>query len=137
LLVAGDAEHSVQVRTIPDLKIIARLLHEDTIFSAVFARDGSRVLTASRDKTARVWDARSWQEIIRVTAKGFVYTASYSPDEKFFVTASRDGEARVWAAGLPAMVETACQRLARNLTPEESQQYLGIAPPPTCPNWTR
>jgi WD40 repeat protein len=29
--------------------------HDDAVFSAQFSADGQRVVTASRDKTARVW----------------------------------------------------------------------------------
>jgi WD40 repeat protein len=134
LLVASSEEKSLQVRAVPDFKIVARLIHDDDVFSAIFNRDGSRLLTSGRDKTARIWDTRTWQEITRVTAYNFVYKASYSPDERFFVTASGDGEARVWPAELDAMVETACQRLRRNLTPEEGRQYLSIEQPvATCP----
>jgi WD40 repeat protein len=32
--------------------------HTSGVESAVFNPDGSRVLTASRDRTARIWDAR-------------------------------------------------------------------------------
>ena len=31
--------------------------HDDAVLSAQFSADGQRVVTASRDKTARVWDA--------------------------------------------------------------------------------
>ena len=31
--------------------------HEDTVWSAQFSPDGTRIVTASDDKTARVWDA--------------------------------------------------------------------------------
>ena len=43
LLVASFAEHSVQVRTIPDLTIVARLLHDDDVFSGVFNKAGTTV----------------------------------------------------------------------------------------------
>lgn len=133
LLVSSFEENCVQIRTIPALTIVAKLLHEDDVFSAVFNKNGSRLLTASRDKTARVWDTSTWQEITRVAANDFMYAASYSPDEKFFVTASGDGLARVWAAGLDAMVEVGCQRLRRNLTLEEWRQYFGAEKyAPTC-----
>ncbi|NIP93191.1 MAG: hypothetical protein GWO24_06940, partial [Akkermansiaceae bacterium] len=35
--------------------------HQDRVRSASFSPDGSRVLTASVDHTARVWDAQTGQ----------------------------------------------------------------------------
>ena len=134
LLLTSFKEKSVQVREIPDLQIVARLLHEDDVFSGVFNRDSSRLLTASRDKTSRIWNTHTWQEITRVVANDFMYSALYSPDEKFFVTASGDGFAQVWAAELDAMIGVACQRLRRNLTREEWRQYFGSKKSAeTCP----
>jgi WD40 repeat protein len=134
LLVSSFKENTIQVREIPGLNIVARLHHEDDVFSGVFNSDASMVLSAARDNTARIWDTRTWQEVTRVVANDFMYSALYSPDEKFFVTASGDGLARVWAAGLDAMVGVACQRLSRNLTADEWRQYLGsVKPAETCP----
>ena len=132
VVVGSDQPKSARVLS-RDLKEVAMLLHEHTVFSAHFTRDGSRLLTASQDKTARIWDTRSWQELTRVTMDGIVYDARYSPDERFFVTASGDGFARVWMSDLSAMVEAACRRLSRNLTAEEWRQYLGTERyAPTC-----
>jgi WD40 repeat protein len=133
LLTSSEKEKSVQVRAVPDLTIVATLLHEDDVFSGMFSKDGSTLLTASRDKTARVWDTFKWQETTRVSATDFMYTASYSPDEKFFVTASGDGQVGVWPAALEALIDTACQRVRHNLTQEQARQYLGVEEPPlTC-----
>ena len=67
---------------------------EDASFSA----DGSRIVTASLDGTARVWDARSGRQLtlIRESADSPVEQASFSPDGKLIVTAGRDGNARIW-----------------------------------------
>jgi hypothetical protein len=37
--------------------------HEDPVFSAAFSTDGTRIVTASVDNTARIWDAVTWNEI--------------------------------------------------------------------------
>jgi hypothetical protein len=73
--------------------------HTDAVTSASFRPDGARIVTASKDKTARVWDAQSGQAL--VTLQGHtdaVMSASFSPDGARIVTASRDNTARVWDA---------------------------------------
>ena len=37
--------------------------HDDSVFSAAFSPDGSRIVTASRDKTTRIWDTATAREI--------------------------------------------------------------------------
>ena len=38
--------------------------HESSVRSAVFSPDGTRIVTASFDNTARLWDAASRPEIV-------------------------------------------------------------------------
>jgi hypothetical protein len=37
--------------------------HTQPVWSASFSPDGSRIVTGSRDRTAKVWDARTGQEL--------------------------------------------------------------------------
>jgi WD40 repeat protein len=70
--------------------------HTDDVFSASFSSDGKRVVTASRDKTARVWDADTGKPVAEPMTQGYaVYSASFSPDGRRVVTASWDTTARV------------------------------------------
>jgi WD40 repeat protein len=73
--------------------------HNDSVYSATYSPDGLRIVTASNDKTARIWDAITGNLI--ATLEGHndsVRSATYSPDGSHIVTASNDKTARVWDA---------------------------------------
>jgi WD40 repeat protein/serine/threonine protein kinase len=71
----------------------------DRPMSAQFSPDGKRIVTASNDGTARVWDAQSGQLLTEpLKHTSIVCTAQFSPDGKRIVTASNDGTARLWDA---------------------------------------
>ena len=66
---------------------------------AAFSSDGSRVVTASRDNTARLWDAKSGVALATLSGHtGWVNSAEFSPDGNLIVTASDDHTARLWDA---------------------------------------
>ncbi|MCX6878945.1 MAG: WD40 repeat domain-containing protein [Verrucomicrobia bacterium] len=78
--------------------------HEAGVFRASFSPDGTRVVTASDDKTARVWDAASGKPVGEpMRHEAGVCSASFSSDGTRVVTASVDKTARVWdaASGKP------------------------------------
>ena len=73
--------------------------HDEAVFSAQFSADGQRIVTASFDKTARVWDAATGKAIGEpMRHEDVVLTAQFSADGKRVVTASKDKTVRVWDA---------------------------------------
>src|SRR5262249_44851259 len=64
-----------------------------------FSADSQRLATASLDKTARLWDAQSGQELLTLKGHtGAVYSVAFSPDGQRLATASLDKTARLWDA---------------------------------------
>jgi predicted oxidoreductase (fatty acid repression mutant protein) len=71
--------------------------HEQYVQSASFSPDGSHIVTASWDKTARIWDAATAAEIAVLRGHdNVVWSAGFSPDGSRIVTASQDKTARIW-----------------------------------------
>jgi eukaryotic-like serine/threonine-protein kinase len=64
-----------------------------------YSPDGRRIVTGSRDKAAKVWDAETGREIFTLAGHtDFVYRVAYSPDGRRIVTGSWDKTAKVWDA---------------------------------------
>ena len=73
--------------------------HDKEVLSAAFSPDGKRVVTASSDNTARLWDAETGQQVAIMRGHDKeVLSAAFSPDGKRVVTASSDNTARLWDA---------------------------------------
>ncbi len=81
-----------------DLLAAAHLekLLEASITSVGFSPDGQRIVTASEDKRAKVWNMQGKQlQTLRGHTMG-LYDATFSPDGRHLLTASRDKTARLW-----------------------------------------
>ncbi len=72
--------------------------HAGGVVQASFAADGQTLVTASHDRTARLWN---WDTLVpRILAghTGSVWSAALSADGKLVATASEDGTVRIWDA---------------------------------------
>ena len=74
---------------------ILYLQHYDPVWSAVFSPDGNKVLTASRDNTAVLWNLQG-NKCATFKHNRHVYSAVFSPDGNRILTASQDYTAVLW-----------------------------------------
>jgi len=81
-------------------------VHTDHVRHAAFSPDGSRIVTASQDGTAQIWDRWTGEPIGDPLVHGdWVYQATFSPDGARILTAGYDKTARIWdaATGAPGL----------------------------------
>jgi WD40 repeat protein len=73
--------------------------HSNRIYSASFSPNGRYVVTASGDKSAKVWDAKSGQLVLNLgNHPSHVFCADFSPNSRSLATVSGN-DAKIW--GLP------------------------------------
>lgn len=73
--------------------------HEHDITSVAYSPDGDRIVTASTDKTARIWRPRTGELLLTLRGhEKLLDWASWSPDGKLVATAGGDKTVRVWRA---------------------------------------
>jgi len=78
------------------------------MWSATFSPDGRQVVTTD-DQEAVVWDARTYQPLVRLPHGSEVYQAVYSSDGTRLVTAAQDA-IRVWQVHSGSLVRELKQR---------------------------
>ena len=104
--------------------------HGQFVHSAAFSPDGTRVVTASNDNTARVWDAATGAGLAELKGHGgIVNSAAFSTDGTRVVTASNDN-ARVWDISALETGEAfalACVRLGNNIDLKDLVKRHGLA----------
>lgn len=84
----------------PEPPLIELRGHRGEIHSASFDRDGARIVTASGDGSARVWDMEVSPGPLAFRAgDASLKSVAFAPPGDRFVTASDDGTARIWKLG--------------------------------------
>src|SRR6266481_453633 len=122
----GNPASALVFELLTELRTNSRLLlrgHRDAVLYAAYSSDGTKIVTASADHTARIWDARTGRQLTSpLQHDDDVLMAEFSPDGGFVVTGSEDHTARVWdvQTGRPIGVPMQATHAIRyvNLSPD-------------------
>lgn len=106
--------------------------HANSVTSVAFSPDGSRVLTGSDDRTAKLWSAASGAELLTISGHSDrVASVAFSPDGATIATGSADASARTWdaASGAALDVFQPCASTIASVmfSPDGANLLLGVA----------
>jgi len=100
VLVAGCLDHTAHILELSVKKFernLIKLRHLKDVVMVNFDHQGTRIVTASDDRTARVWDVASGEPLTpALIHRSPVKSAFFSPDGKCVRTVSQDDPFRVW-----------------------------------------
>lgn len=98
--------------------------HYGTITTARFSKDGTKILTASADRTARIYDAYNGSVVQTFEGHGnVVSSASYSPDEKRVLTTGYDNTVKLWDTETGNLLNTAYGQGLRKFFFDQGKMY--------------
>jgi WD40 repeat protein len=113
VVVSGGRDGIGRVHDPESGQLLATLVgHAQSITALNFSHDGTRLVTASGDRTARVWSPASWYpkrvvgtsppswatQVTLVGHKARLTSAEFSPDGSLVLTGGFDRDVRVWDA---------------------------------------
>src|SRR5262249_32735209 len=74
--------------------------HEETVYSVVFSQDGKTLLSASFDKSVKLWDVAGAKELRTFAGpnghQNLVLSVAFSPDGQTFASGGADNTAKIW-----------------------------------------
>jgi WD40 repeat protein len=81
--------------------------HSEGVQACGYSPDGTHIVSASDDKTLKVWDAQTGQQLATLTGHSEgVKACGYSPDGTRIVSASWDNTLKVWDAQTGQLIAT-------------------------------
>lgn len=125
-IATGAVDRTARIWDARDGKQLAEFLHADPVGHVTFSKDGRWLATASGGQ-ARVWELSSGRELIRFSHDAWVRVVAFAGQDRWLWTGT-EGEVRLWPWLGTDLVTQACQRLPRNLTQAEWEQFVRDEP---------
>lgn len=134
-ILTASSDGQARVWGIDSSELLVVLPHEGLVAQAAWNADETRILTVGYDETAKVWDMVPGPELIVTVLTSddkLLWNAHWRRRESL---GSQTDEKSIPYNSMRDLITAACNRLGRNLTWLEWQQYFSDEPyRQTCPN---
>lgn len=96
--IAPTAEALTQLQCVLNRPLAQRVLqgHKEAVLSVCFRPDGGQILSASVDRTARLWTMDGQLVAVLLGHQDAILAAQFCPDGERCLTVSSDKSARIW-----------------------------------------
>ena len=141
ILAVGNPKGIIRLYSLDNLrqKPIELIGHSSGINSICFSPDGKTMASCSFDKTVRMWNFEDLKEqpVTIEDNDSWVMDLVFSSDGKRIYACSEDKTIRQWITSSDLLALQICEKVKRNLLPEEWKKYVGkdINYEKTCPNY--
>lgn len=119
----------LQRTAIDPSKIVTTEPQRDPLYAADFTRDGRHVVTGGDDRSVRLYDARTGEQVRIIGTHGdWVWSVACHPSRPFVATGSHDGSVRIWnyeTATRVALIPASDRIWSVAFTPDGSTLFVG------------
>jgi WD40 repeat protein/energy-coupling factor transporter ATP-binding protein EcfA2 len=132
-IVFGNERGSIKIYDIETKTLLLELFgHKSGVTTVAFSPDGKYLASAAKDGRMQMWTTSAYNElpvviedIYQSRNTAYIWDMKFTKDGKFIVSGAEDGSVRVWPTNPVTMAETICNKIKRNMTPEEWDNYVG------------
>lgn len=140
-LASGSVDRTIRLWGLSAPDPAPRILtgHEETVKSVAFSPDGQTLASGSWDGTVRLWTVDA-PDLAPITLIGetvdLIYGVAFSPDGRILASGGPGSTIQLWWL-TDALADMVCQKVWRNLTWDEWQQFVSPDLPyqRTCPDF--
>jgi WD40 repeat protein len=128
ILASASPDQTVGLWEVPSGKRIATLRgHTSEVKGLAFNSDGSLLASSGGDRTIRLWDMGNFSAdpIVLDGHNNRVISLFFDSGTGRLFSGSADKTVRTWVTDPETLFKVACDRLSRNLSPEEWERYIG------------
>jgi WD40 repeat protein len=116
LVAIGTQDNKIQIRTIADGKVVKTLEgHTGPVNGVAFTKDGASVVSASEDKTVRVWSIATGKATRTITTPAAATAVVVNAAGTLIVSGHQDNLIRTWPIAAPATIPEGGEKPVKEL----------------------